>query len=449
MGKIKFTASRVEGCKCDTGKSQTFHWDTSGNGLALRVTANGAKAYIFQGKLNGQTIRITIGTPAAWTIDAAQNEARRLQVIVDKGDDPRQIKADALAQKQAELKAKQNELAEIEAQTLKDSITLGMAWPVYIAAKRDAKRKGGKIGWSEWHIRDHENVVSVGGEKKKRGKGLTEAGPLASLLNARLSDLSGERIAEWLAKETQKRPMRAALAFRLLSAFINWCSSHPQYKGLVPNGACKSDQVTNELPAKNAKSSDSLQREQLPVWFKSVRDLTNPVQSAYLQSLLLTGARRRELGSLKWVDIDFQWNQLTIRDKVEGERTIPLTPYVSHLLAALPRRNEWVFSSPAAKNGQMVEPSPAHKKALIRAGLPDLTLHGLRRSFGSLAEWTETPDGIVQKIMGHKPSAIAEKHYRNRPIDLLRMWHVKIEAWILEQAHIDFTPTEMGLRVVA
>jgi integrase len=145
------------------------------------------------------------------------------------------------------------------------------------------------------------------------------------------------------------------------------------------------------LPAKNAKSSDCLQREQLPLWFESVRELANPVQSAYLQSLLLTGARRRELGSLKWVDIDFQWNQLTIRDKVEGERTIPLTPYVSHLLAALPRRNEWVFSSPASKNGQMVEPSPAHKKALIRAGLPDLTLHGLRRSFGSLAEWTETP----------------------------------------------------------
>lgn len=39
---------------------------------------------------------------------------------------------------------------------------------------------------------------------------------------------------------------------------------------------------------------------------------------------------------------------------------------------------------------------------------------------------------------GHKPSATAEKHYRVRPLDLLRMWHTKIEVWILEQAGIVF-----------
>ena len=43
--------------------------------------------------------------------------------------------------------------------------------------------------------------------------------------------------------------------------------------------------------------------------------------------------------------------------------------------------------------------------------------------------------------MGHKPSALAEKHYRRRPLDLLRMWHTRIEAWILEQAGIPL-PTE-------
>ena len=45
--------------------------------------------------------------------------------------------------------------------------------------------------------------------------------------------------------------------------------------------------------------------------------------------------------------------------------------------------------------------------------------------------------GVVAQIQGHKPSATAEKHYRVRPLDLLRMWHTRIEAWILEQAGIE------------
>lgn len=459
MAKVNFTAGRVADHQCEAGKSQSFLWDSTVRGLGLRATPRGDKSYFFQAKLNGRAMRITIGSPDAWTIDAAQAEARRLQVTIDKKQDPRQVRADALAAEQAERDAKRaaevaknvREQAEATAKGLQDrreSVTLGMAWPVYVAAKRSAKRKGGKIGWSQWHIRDHENMVLVGGVGKKRGKGVTEAGPLASLLDVRLSDLTGDRIGEWLASETAVRPTRAALAFRLLSVFVNWCDSHKEYAGLVPARACKAAQVTNELPAKNSKEGDSLQREQLMPWFKAVREMGNPVQSAYLQALLVTGARRRELGALRWADVDFQWLSMTIRDKVEGERTIPLTPYVAHLLSALPRRNEWVFSSPTSASGQLAEPTPGHKRALIAAGLPDLTLHGLRRSFGSQAEWTETPAGVVAQIMGHKPSAIAEKHYRRRPLDLLRMWHVKIEAWILEQAGIDFAPRQAGLRAI-
>jgi len=53
--------------------------------------------------------------------------------------------------------------------------------------------------------------------------------------------------------------------------------------------------------------------------------------------------------------------------------------------------------------------------------------------------------GVVAQIQGHKPSAIAEKHYRRRPLDLLRMWHDRIEAWMLAQAGIEFQSIETGL----
>ena len=125
-----------------------------------------------------------------------------------------------------------------------------------------------------------------------------------------------------------------------------------------------------------------------------------------------------------------------------------LTPYVEHLIAALPRRNEFVFSSHTSESGRLEEPRIQHNMALTAAALPPLSLHGLRRSFGTLSEWVEVPAGIVAQLMGHKPSAIAEKHYIQRELDLLHLWHVKIESWILEQAGIEFVPVEAGLQLV-
>jgi integrase len=179
-----------------------------------------------------------------------------------------------------------------------------------------------------------------------------------------------------------------------------------------------------------------LQKEQLRTWFDGVKKINNPIISGYLQILLLTGARRNELATMKWTDVDLQWHTANIRDKVEGVRKIPITPYVKQLLTRLPKKGEYVFHS-TAKSGYLTEPRKAHQMVISEQGLPQLSIHGLRRSFGTLAEWVECPTGISAQIMGHKPSAIAEKHYRTRPIDLLRMWHTKIEKFILDEAGIE------------
>ncbi|MFZ6730542.1 tyrosine-type recombinase/integrase [Undibacterium sp. Ji42W] len=440
MAKINFTAGRVKAFKCEAGKSQCFLWDTTAHGLGLRVTAKNARTYIFQAKLNGETIRMSIGSPSAWTIDDAQAEARRLQVLVESGKDPRQVKADELAEAHARKEAKTAKEQAAILQQRRELVTLADVWPAYLENR--------KPHWGDGHYENHIKLAAAGGVKHKRGNGVTVAAPLAALMPMRLIDLTSANIAAWLTKETLSRPTNAAQSFRILRAFIGWAATMPAYKDMVSTDACKSHDVKEAIP-KNKSKSDTLQREQLALWFEAVGKIGNPVISAYLQALLITGARRRELSSLRWEDVDFQWNSLTIRDKVEGERTIPLTPYISQLLNTLPRRNGWVFSSPAAADGKLTEPRIAHTKALKMAGLPHVSLHGLRRSFGTLCEWVECPVGVSAQIMGHKPSATAEKHYRIRPIDLLRMWHTKIESWLLEQAHIDFVPTQTGLRVIS
>jgi len=128
---------------------------------------------------------------------------------------------------------------------------------------------------------------------------------------------------------------------------------------------------------------------------------------------------------------------------------VPATPYLLHLLSALPRRNAFVFAGLRAET--IANPTELHARACKAAGIDGLTLHGLRRSFKSLTEWLEIPAGVVAQLMGHKPSATAEKHYTVRPLDLLRVHHEKIEAWFLEQAGVTFdAAAEPGkLRVVA
>ena len=459
MTKVKLTAGRVAGFKCEEGQAQAFLWCDSVPGMAVRATVGSrANKYIFQAKVDGKSMRIVIGSVSAWGIDAAQAEARRLQMLIDTGNDPRQVSADKKEAKEAAKLAKEAQVAAQEVKRARESVTVGEAWARYLA---NPPKKKGKT-WGARHLFDHHKLMLPERIKGEGDKARTlTAGVLASLAPLPLSALTPDRISAWLEEETPRRATQAALAFRLLRAFINWCNEQDEYKGIAAADACARKVSRESLPKTNAKK-DSLQREQLRLWFDAVRRIPNPTIAAYLQGLLITGARRNELAGMHWDDVDFQWNSLTIRDKVEGERTIPLTPYFANLLRDLQRRNNnaptvrrlktmqeqgrtwapspWVFSSPTSETGRLQEPSIAHRKAVAAAGLPPISLHGLRRSFGSLSEWCEVPVGIVAQIQGHKPSATAEKHYRVRPLDLLTMWHSRIEAWILEQAGIEFVP---------
>ena len=408
-------------------------WDVTAPGLGLRATPAGKPAYVFQSVYQGKDLRITIGSPAAWSIPDAQAKARELQRLIDEGKDPRDLKRDALAA-QAE---KQAAAAAKEEADKAAALPVGEAWAAYLEARRPF--------WGERHYLDHIALVRAGGEPAKRGtrgRGVTIAGPLHPLMALALRDLTAPVIEAWAAREAQTRPTAARLAWRCLKAFLSWCAEQPEYAPVLPSVNPAKTKKAREALGKAGIKQDALLREQLPAWFAAVRSIGNATVSAYLQTLLLTGARPGEVLAMRWDDLNTQWRGLTIRDKVEGERVIPLTPYVWHLLAALPRRNEFVFSSNPRGGTKKAAPISSPNNPLAQAckvaGISPITLHGLRRSFKSLTEWLECPAGVVAQIMGHKPSATAEKHYTVRPLDLLRVHHERIEAWILEQAGIVF-----------
>ena len=436
--RINFTADVVRKFTCPDDKAEAYLWDIKTPGLGIRAKASGNRAYIFQGTVNGKTRRSRIGAVADYDIDQARTEAKRLGVLASQNISPAKVKREKVAA----------ELAE-EQEVKRGQVTFGKIWTDYIAVNKN--------DWGEKHYKDHLKAVQEPGLPWARGKGkVTKAGCLYPLVNVKLGELTAIAIKAWLDNENKTRPGVAAQSYRLLFACLSWCSEQPDYVGLIDVMALKSKAVKKTV-TKLKPRDDLLQREQLPAFFNEVTKISNPVIAAYIQTLLLTGARRNELLGLQWSDVDFKWNSLTIRDKatskgnIAGVRVIPLTPYVANLLNQLPRRNQWVFSSPIGKSGKLVDPRKSFGPAIIAASIEGLTLHGLRRSFATLSEWVEVPTGVVAQIMGHKPSATAEKHYKQRPLDLLRLWHERIEAWFLEQAGVNVVTNDQlvtNLRMV-
>jgi len=138
------TPDRIRHFTCQRGKSQSFYWDTKAPRLGVRVTRRGAKTFIFEKKLHGVTLRMSIGDVQSWPLNSvwegagrsrrevqrgAREEANRLVALVDQGIDPR-VEA---AERAADLAARKAALAaEAEA----GQHTLDRLLAVYVAHLR-------------------------------------------------------------------------------------------------------------------------------------------------------------------------------------------------------------------------------------------------------------------------------------------------------------------------
>jgi integrase len=447
----ELTAGLIDALKCPDGKNQAFLRDEKAPGLRVRVTAGGAKSYVFERKLAAKTLRRTIGPVAAWSIDEARIEANRLRVMTDQKIDPREVDRQVAERKVQEERAAEALAAEQAAQAL----TVADVWPRYMAEGKPKRR----TAWKPRYVADLMKAASLGGEPKKRGRGLTKPGHLASLMQLPLASIDQDVVREWYAYEAQTAPIQAARAVAMFSGFLGWCATKKDLRELVNRDAARASELGDVLPGMNRRR-DALEIGQLRAWFAGTDKLRSPTARAYLQALVLTGARREELAALRWQDVDFRWKKLTIADKVDTTRVIPLAPYMAQLLGGLPRarmsngrrENPFVFSSPMSASGRIAEPRAPHADVLADAGIPHVSIHGLRRTFSLLGEAAGAPAGAIAQVMGHKPSAIAEG-YRPRSIDALRPYLEQIERFILDKAGITFEPAVPsapgGLRLVA
>lgn len=442
--RIKLTPGRIESAACPEGKQQIIVRDAEQPGLGLRVTA-GSKSFIFQGKLAGRVIRMTLGDVQTLTLSEARDKAAELRAIIRAGRDPRVVRAEVTA---ADLAKR----AQTEIET-RPAMELWCEYMQHCSTRQ-------KRPWSPRTLLDHERLTDPGGKPKTRGrkKGegkTTQKGPLFDILQLPVVKIDAKTVEAWL-KQNRHRPAVAEFGYVRLRAFVRWCARQGAYKGLPIAEAFTDDNVREQVPDLAART-DRLSRKDLAPWFEAVLALKNPVHAAYLQITLLTGCRRGELAPLRWGAVDFRNGAIRLSGK-SGSRVIPMPPYIRCLLEGLRQRNEagprvvgidgkrpewkpspFVFPSPTAESGYIEEPRYSHGKALEAAGVPHVSIHGLRRTFGSMSDsqGVDLPFGVVLQIQGHAPKGTAERHYRVRELEELAPWHKKYEAWLLEQAGVE------------
>lgn len=457
----ELSAGLIEALRCPEGKKQAFLRDAKAPGLQVRVTAAGAKSYVFETRIRGRTMRRTIGKVSACGIEDARAEANELRRLKDKKLDPRELEREEAERKAREKAEADARAAAQAAEEAARSIIVGSVWPRYLAEGKPLR----KDAWKPRYRADLMKAAAPGGEKRKRGEGVTLPGHLAPLMALRLVDIDADTMRDWYVKEAKRSPRQAKRAAAMFSGFLRWCSLQRDYRDLVKAKAASAESLSDLMPGKKTRT-DALELEQLKPWFAGTDKLRSRTARAYLQALVLTGARREEMAALKWADIDFVWKKLTLADKVEDRRVIPLTPYLASVLAALPRltlgngeANPFVFAAPIGKksgkprsaSGRITEPRAYHADVLTDAGIPHVSIHGLRRTFALMGEQAGAPAGAIAQVMGHKPSAIAEG-YKPRSIDVLRPYMEQIERFILDKAGIAFDAEKAvkgGLRLVS
>jgi len=172
----------------------------------------------------------------------------------------------------------------------------------------------------------------------------------------------------------------------------------------------------------------------------------------FLVFLLLTGLRRSEAATLRWLNVDLKARMFTIPTTKNREpHTLPLPDYLQEMLKrrhaemlkyrqSEPERAEYVF---AGDTGPLAEPKKQIAKVVAASGV-SFSSHTLRRTFGSIAESLDIPYLALKRLLNHKSNDVTAKHYTVINVERLREPMQKITDFVLKAAG-----TRVGAQLVS
>jgi integrase len=363
-GRVGLTKAVIEAAQppAKDPKFQKFLRDRAVRGFGLRITADGTKTFIWEGRVRGRVRRITIGRYPDLSVLAARNRAQEIRTAIAQGRD-----------------SADERIAERHQQTFGDLID------AYLDRYAKLHRRS-------WPTDERRLRVHCARWSSRR------------LCDIKRSDV--EKLHHQVAENSG--PVEANRTVELLRAMFSKAALWELMSG--PNPALGFDRSPEQArerflsPQELTRVNEALLAE--PDWR----------WRNYFPLLLLLGARKSELLRARWEHVDLEQRLWLIpTSKTDLSRFVPLPAPAVQIIERLSSRgqSDWLFPvRVASSSGHTENAGVAWRRIRERAGVPDVRVHDLRRTLGSWLAGAGYSLPIIGKALGHSTAAATQIYAR-------------------------------------
>ena len=384
------TVGAISRLECPFGKQQAFLRDKKSPSLRVRVTANGAKSFVFEAKLHGKTIRKTIGDIRTWTIESAREQANRLRVTLDMGVDPREL----------ERQQKANQ-ADLETKRMRNSVfTLEKLLDTYCEYLEKLERRS---------HRDARSIFKLH---------ILEAWP--EMTRQPANEVTGENIADMMRRLLELDKGRTANKLRSYVGAAYQTAKTAKTKPSIPlifkEFDIKSNPVADTAPDESQNKPDKkpLSKNELKHYWQCIKNLDGQT-GALLRLHLLSGAPRIEqLVRLKNVDIHpdhyILFDNKGRSGKSSRPHVLPLTSQTVQDLKALTTSGIYALST---DNGKTHIAATTLSKWATQAAksIANFQAKRIRSGVETLLASAKISPDIRGRLQSHGISGVQARHY--------------------------------------
>ncbi|MEH6809538.1 MAG: tyrosine-type recombinase/integrase [Hyphomonas oceanitis] len=372
--------------------SDYFIWDGDLKGFGLKVCSGGRKSYVCKYRLgtgrNAPTRRMTIGTHGSpWTPEQARKRASQILGLVAHGEDPAQAK-----------------------QADKNVLTVSQLCDRYLehgAATKKASTLATDRGRIERHIKPLLGRMRVPDVKRAD-------------ISRFLQDVAAGKTAVDVKTGARGRAIvrggkgAATRTVGLLGGIFSFAVE----SGWISENPVRGVKRFRDRRNERFLGADELQKLGTALVAAETAG-ENPYAVAIIRLLILTGARRGEIESLRWPEVDWQYSYLRLADSKTGQKLVMLNGAAIEVLQTVPRQNTSDFVFPASRSDGYYEGTPkVWRRIRENAGLENVRIHDLRHSFASMAVSGGVSLPVIGSLLGHKNSATTARytHLEDDPV---------------------------------